>query len=314
MKAFMQRWFLLSFLCLMAPGLLLGDPFTEKKVEPAKPVSGLDSSGAAVESADKNAKKSEFPVDGTVEVNPSLRLREYPWGPVIGLFGSGTKVTVIGTEGDFYKVQVNGQTGYMHKNFVSIPGAPASQVDPDYPGDTRSGGYIPKDGGSSTAGGNTGSGTLPKKPSVIGQAQGDGTPAGALTWAHDQMPGGTCKGLNSNNGQRSSNPDAWDGWCLAFVGTAYGRKIPELRAPSAIQAYYNFKNAGKIKNDRNPPAGAVMFTNKTSTNPYGHIFIATGEKAANGEPIVISTTSSNIKKFTLSQMVGSLQYLGWAMP
>lgn len=314
MRFFMRRWFLMLCLCLLAPGLLIADPFNETKVEPVKSVKDLDSSGAAIESQDKAAEKSEYPIDGTVEVSSSLRLREYPWGPVMGLFGGGTKVTVIGAEGDFYKVQVNGQTGYMHKNYVSVPGAPASQVDPEYPGDTRNGGYLPRDNASSGNSGNTSSGTLPRKDSVIGQAQGDGTPAGALTWAHDQLPGASCKGLNSNNGRRSSDPNAWDGWCLAFVGTAYGRKIPELRAPSAIQSYYNFKNAGKIRTDRNPPAGAVMFTNKTSTNPYGHIFIATGEKAANGEPIVVSTSSYNIKKFTLSQMVGNLQYLGWAMP
>ena len=308
MKLFMQRWLLLFCLCFVASGLLATAPFGETKVEPTKPVTGLVGSDAVV----KAPEKTEFPVEGTIEVDPALRLREYPWGPVIGLFGSGTKVTVLGTEGDFYKVQVNGQTGYMHKNFVSIPGAPASQTEPDYPGDTRSGGHLPKPGSAGTTGGTTG--TLPAKASVIGQPQGDGTAAGALTWAHDQMPGGSCKGVNANNGRRSSDPDAWDGWCLAFVGTAYGRKIPELRAPSAIQAYYNFNNAGKIKTDRNPPAGAVMFTNKTGSNPYGHIFIATGEKAANGEPIVISTTSYNIKKFTLSQMVGGLQYLGWAMP
>lgn len=312
MKLFMRRWFLLICLCLITPALLIADPFSEKKVDPTKSVSGLDSSAAVVESSDTAKDKSEFPAAGTVVVDSSLRLREYPWGPVMGLFGGGTKITVIGAEGDFYKVQVNGQTGYMHKNFVSIPGAPAINKDPEYPGDTRSGGYIAKGGDKAVASGN--SGTLPRKASVIGQAQGDGTPAGALTWAHDQLPGASCKGINSNNGKRSTDPNAWNGWCLAFVNTAYGRKVPHLAAPSAIQSYYNFKNAGKIKNDRNPPAGAVMFTNKTSTNPYGHIFIATGEKAANGEPMVISTSRSNIKKFTLSQMVGGLQYLGWAMP
>ncbi|MBU1105207.1 MAG: SH3 domain-containing protein [Candidatus Riflebacteria bacterium] len=311
MKLIMRRWFLLFCLCFVASGLLATTPFSEEKVDPTKPVTGLVGSDAAV----KAPEKTEFPVEGTIEVDSALRLREYPWGPVTGLFGSGTKVTVIGAEGDFYKVQVNGQTGYMHKNFVSIAGAPASQTEPDYPGDTRSGGSLPKPGSAGSTGDDTGStGPVASKPSVIGQTQGDGTIAGALTWAHDQMPGGSCKGVNRNNGKRSSDSKCWSGWCLAFVGTSYGRNFPQLCAPSAIQAYYNCRDAGKISANHNPPAGAVMFTDKTSTNPYGHIFIATGEKAANGEPIIITTTSTVIKKMTLSQVIGSTHYLGWAMP
>lgn len=346
-----------------------------------------------VKVSSSSASSQKFPTSGVINAGARLRLRQWPWGKVVSLHASGTKVSVLGEEGEFYKVKVNGATGYLHKNYVSTPNKSASRKEPAYPSNTKKGGYIPRPSATSTAkksstvigkvrtngvplnvrSGAWGSvvGSLkdnssvkitgskgdfyqishngktryvhknyvstptkaasqksPKKPStakkttksstykasVIGKASGDGTLAGALTWAADQKASGQRRGYNSNTGQTSRNPKCWSGWCLAFIGTAWGRKIPELRAPSAIKSYYNFKRAGKIKTNRNPPAGAVMFTDKTSTNPYGHIFMATGKKTSSGEAIVISNTGSGIKEFTLSQMIGRNRYLGWAMP
>ena len=48
-----------------------------------------------------------------------LRLRSWPWGNVIGQYYQGTKVQILGTSGEFYLVEVNGQQGYMHKNYVT---------------------------------------------------------------------------------------------------------------------------------------------------------------------------------------------------
>ena len=73
-----------------------------------------------------NKSKSEFPVTGTVQGN-SLRLRKWPWGPVCGSFNTGDKVRVTGVSGEFYAVEVKGKTGYLHRNYVSIPGAKASR-------------------------------------------------------------------------------------------------------------------------------------------------------------------------------------------
>lgn len=341
------------------------------------------------------SSSQKYPISGVIKAGAPLRLRQWPWGKVLNLHSSGAKVSILGAEGEFYKVKVNGATGYLHKNYVSTPDKPASCKEPVYPANTKKGGYIPRPSATSTAkksstvtgkvstngiplnvrsgpwGSVTGSlkdnasvkitgskgdfykishngktryvhknyvstptktasQKTPKKPStakktsttksstykasVIGKPSGDGTLAGALTWAADQKASGQRRGYNSNTGQTSRNPKCWSGWCLAFISTAWGRKIPEMRAPSAVQSYYNFRRAGKIKTNRNPPAGAVMFTDKTSTNPYGHIFMATGKKSSSGEPIVISNTGSGIKEFTLSQMIGRNRYLGWAMP
>lgn len=83
-----------------------------------------------------------FPVKGTVACGSNLRLRSWPWGNVLTTFSSGTELKVLGVSGEFYIVEVDGQQGYMHRNYVSIPNNAASQVDPDYPGDTRSGGAL----------------------------------------------------------------------------------------------------------------------------------------------------------------------------
>ena len=72
-----------------------------------------------------------------------------------------------------------------------------------------------------------------------------------------------------------------------------------------------------IHTDKNPPAGAIMFTGPTATNEYGHVFLASGEVDANGEPIVITSGwngHDGITTMTLSRMIGRNQYLGWALP
>jgi hypothetical protein len=111
------------------------NPFTESSLKPED--STNVETGAKVKADD-----ADFPVSGTIEAGSDLRLRSWPWGVVIGQFQSGTKLTVTGVSGEFYQVEINGQKGYMHKNYISIPGKPASQVEPYYPGNTRSGGYL----------------------------------------------------------------------------------------------------------------------------------------------------------------------------
>lgn len=87
--------------------------------------------------------KDGFPVSGTVSVGDStLRLRSWPWGDVMSTFATGAAVKVIGESGEFYLVEVDGRQGYMHKNYVSVSGAPASGNVPGYPGDTASGGAL----------------------------------------------------------------------------------------------------------------------------------------------------------------------------
>ena len=300
---------------------------------------------------DNTANNQDICIEGTIKVNTSLRLREYPWGPVIAKYTNNTKCTIIGEEGEFYKVKINGVTGYLHKNYVATESKPASCLEPDYPGDCKNGGYIAKTSVTNTNSSSVISSSnistksssnnyssssfisssfntnpalstmnvsnLPIKESVIGQKQGDGTAAGAITWAKDQMAGGTKMGFNKNNGKISQNETCWNHWCAAFISSAWSRKIPQMVAGSAYGQYKNFKRDGMIHTDKNPPAGAIMFTGPTATSQYGHVFMATGETASNGEPIVITsgwTGHNGISTMTLSRMIGTKNYLGWALP
>lgn len=109
---------------------------------------------AKVEAKEDETKSEEeaktedgFPVQGTVQ-GDCLRIRQWPWGPVMGTYNTGDAVKVLGKDGEFYKVEINGQTGYMHVNYISIPSAEASRVAPYYPGNTASGGYLDKDAGT----------------------------------------------------------------------------------------------------------------------------------------------------------------------
>jgi flagellum-specific peptidoglycan hydrolase FlgJ len=102
---------------------------------------------AAKEKEEAEKKKSgDFPMSGEVKTN-SLRIRSWPWGPVIGMYDSGAKLTVVGESGEFYEVEINGQRGFMHKNYVSTEKQAASLATPYYPGNTYSGGYLSKDEG-----------------------------------------------------------------------------------------------------------------------------------------------------------------------
>ena len=51
---------------------------------------------------------------------------------VLGYFGNGTKVTITGESGDFYKVKVGGKSGYMMKKFIKLSSS-ASTALPEAP-------------------------------------------------------------------------------------------------------------------------------------------------------------------------------------
>ena len=55
------------------------------------------------------------------------------WGDVKASYTTGTPLNVLGESGEFYLVEINGQQGYMHKNYVSTADKAASGVEPYYP-------------------------------------------------------------------------------------------------------------------------------------------------------------------------------------
>ena len=59
---------------------------------------------------------------GVVEVATTLNIRTSPWGDIIGNLKGGSKVTIIGQTGDWYKISVNGKTAYVHSAYIKRQG------------------------------------------------------------------------------------------------------------------------------------------------------------------------------------------------
>ena len=85
---------------------------------------------------DSSSSSSET-MTGTVVVDPSLNIRNGPWGRITGSLRDGDKVTIVGTSGDWYKIKVGSGYGYVHANYVSTP--------------KKAAGKTPVDGGSSSS-------------------------------------------------------------------------------------------------------------------------------------------------------------------
>ena len=81
-----------------------------------------------------------YPVEGKIAAD-KLRLRTWPWGAVVGKYGKGTSVKVLGESGEFYLVEVDGKQGYMHKSYISTDKVQASFKSPYR---EPSAGYIPQ--------------------------------------------------------------------------------------------------------------------------------------------------------------------------
>ena len=149
--AFAFLAYLLSAGCLYAENTVSSDnPFTDSDVKIAKTASDIKILDVEVaKAAGITEVQKGYPIDGVLSgLGASfLRLRSWPWGNVIGQYYQGTKVSILGESGEFYLVEVNGQQGYMHKNYVSTTSKSATGVEPYYPADTKNGGFVSlKDG------------------------------------------------------------------------------------------------------------------------------------------------------------------------
>ncbi|MFZ5950331.1 MAG: peptidoglycan DD-metalloendopeptidase family protein [Candidatus Rifleibacteriota bacterium] len=105
---------------------------------------------------EKKDGKEEKIVEGTVRVNPYLNVRTGPWGKIIGKLYDGDKVKIAGKQGDWYKIQFNGQTAFIHANYVDTPDrkagtTPVKQQDEAAPADDNSNQNAGARGGGLTA-------------------------------------------------------------------------------------------------------------------------------------------------------------------
>jgi len=77
---------------------------------------------------------------GYVRVRTRLNVRTMPWGRIIGGLTNGTKITIIGKTGQWYKIRYKGQVAYVHSSYVSTskPGPGSSK-----PGSSSQGSSTP---------------------------------------------------------------------------------------------------------------------------------------------------------------------------
>lgn len=79
---------------------------------------------AASTSSDQSSTSSQTGKTGTVSLNNSssvLNLRNNPWtGRVLTTLQNGVNVTILGTEGRWYKIQWGSTVGYVHSDYVKI--------------------------------------------------------------------------------------------------------------------------------------------------------------------------------------------------
>jgi uncharacterized protein YgiM (DUF1202 family) len=106
----------LGIMCLVGTSLAGENPFNEAIVDSA----AQTQDGAVIQPM--VALQPGQKIVGTVDVSSSLNIRSGPWGDVIGSFGPGEKITIVGKLGDWYKVEHNGKTAFVHSAYVLGPG------------------------------------------------------------------------------------------------------------------------------------------------------------------------------------------------
>ncbi len=60
-----------------------------------------------------------------------LNVRTSPWGEIIGTLQKGAKIEIIGQEGDWYKIKIDGKEAYVYSSLVSADSPAAQQQNAD---------------------------------------------------------------------------------------------------------------------------------------------------------------------------------------
>ncbi|HNX75781.1 MAG TPA: SH3 domain-containing protein [Candidatus Rifleibacterium sp.] len=117
-------WLLVLSICLTVPGGTLmaqsaADVFGDNAI---KITTGTNSSA----SGEAAAATGKGTLIGTVRVDPSLNVRTGPWGEIIGSLYDGNKVEIIGSDGDWYKINYGSGVAYVHSDYVVVGDAAAT--------------------------------------------------------------------------------------------------------------------------------------------------------------------------------------------
>jgi len=110
---------LVLLVAVAAPAAAGENPFSGTQVTADN--TGSDEAATPTLPAVKDGQR----VQGTVDVVTSLNIRSGPWGEVVGAFGPGDKITIVGQLGDWYKIEFNGKTAFVHSAWVKREGEAA---------------------------------------------------------------------------------------------------------------------------------------------------------------------------------------------
>ena len=77
----------------------------------------IDSPSSSTKQTPKTPEFKSF--NGYVNASIGLNVRDGVWGNVVTALPNGTKIKVIGKTGDWYKINYNGATRYVHASYVS---------------------------------------------------------------------------------------------------------------------------------------------------------------------------------------------------
>lgn len=118
-------------------------------------------------------------------------------------------------------------------------------------------------------------------------------------------------------GRQLAAGNSYSLWCLAFVNQAYqaaGRRVPELGKPSAADSMDTYRAQGRLQPmDTIPPRGAVVFYDRTASNPYGHIVLSNGDGTVSTSGWPGFAGSATVAIDRLNAMLGR-PAIGWAVP
>ena len=331
---------------LIATPSLYSGPFDDESIsvlETADTSSVSDTSNITVTESKPEEKTSEdnnqdqkevqdgYPINGVVVAN-TLRLRSWPWGEVSGKYHKGASVKILGESGEFYQVEIDGRQGYMHKSYISTDKVPASYAAPSYPGNTRSGGYIPQTDGTnvakntntgstgSTSGSSDNSSGSSSSGSVNNISTADYTGVTKVIFdivkkfcdANQQYVLGAAHSKNSGYATKSD--------CSGFTGQ-FINKLSEMAGVNPVIGnsfptstnYANSQYTQKVTSAFPPPnpkdlikPGDIFVMSKSSPTGYGHVGVFMGYNSA-GQPLIAHSTT---RKVDGSTTIGNLGTTG----
>ncbi|MBR4329877.1 MAG: hypothetical protein IKO19_02385 [Candidatus Riflebacteria bacterium] len=326
---------------LIASPSLYSGPFDDESISVSETadtstVSNTDSIKITItdtktaEEAGINEIQEGYPINGVVVAN-TLRLRSWPWGEVTAKYHKGQSLKVLGESGEFYLVEIDGRQGYMHKSYITTDKASASYAAPTYPGDTRSGGYVPlkdgvqvsKTGKTQESSSNTGSsstGSTNSSGSVNNISTADYTGVTKVIFdivkkfcdANQQYVLGAAHSKNSGYATKSD--------CSGFTGQ-FINKLSEMAGVNPVIGnsfptstnYANSQYTQKVTGAFPPPnpkdlikPGDIFVMSKSSPSGYGHVGVFMGYNSA-GQPLIAHSTT---RKVDGSTTIGNLGTTG----